>query len=127
VRDGTRTVDADHAQRSQAGPNPALTLISRVASVSRFDKRFELERRRTRSGWWCVARVRSFSRHAEPILFQSSLQAACRTWTDLLQFAPDLIFAEQKFRRIVECKALPKLIAILEAQTRPSKAVSQIA
>ena len=60
-------------------------------------------------------------------LFQSSLQAACRTWTDLLQFAPDLIFAEQKFRRIVECKALPKLIAILEAQTRSSKAVSQIA
>jgi transposase-like protein len=38
-----------------------------------------------------------------------------------------LIFAEQKFRRIVGYKALPKLIAILEAQTRPSKAVSQVA
>ena len=38
-----------------------------------------------------------------------------------------LIFAEQKFRRIVGYKALPKLIAILEAQTRPSRAVSQVA
>jgi putative transposase len=38
-----------------------------------------------------------------------------------------LIFAEQKFRRIVGYHALPKLIAILEAQTRPSKAVSQVA
>jgi len=38
-----------------------------------------------------------------------------------------LIFAEQKFRRIVGYRALPKLIAVLEAQTGNKKAASQVA
>jgi transposase-like protein len=38
-----------------------------------------------------------------------------------------LIFAEQKFRRIVGCQAMPKLLSILEAYTGDSKKVGKIA
>jgi hypothetical protein len=38
-----------------------------------------------------------------------------------------LSFAEQKFRRIVGYKALPKLITILEAQTGTSKPFNEVA
>src|SRR5207249_2583654 len=38
-----------------------------------------------------------------------------------------LIFAEQKFRRVVGCQAMPKLVSILKAYTGASKKVGKIA
>ena len=38
-----------------------------------------------------------------------------------------LLFAEQKFRRIVAYKAIPKLLAILDAQTGASRTVGRVA
>ena len=64
----------------------------------------------------------------------SRVQTVCRNvkrWRDGNQrerwIASALIFAEQKFRRVVGCQAMPKLVSILKAYTGTSGKVGKIA
>jgi len=122
-QDAKRALNQIHRELMDVNPSAARSLeegLEETITIHRIGVPAELRRalRTTNPIESAFSRVRTVCRNV-------------KRWRDGDQrerwISSGLIFAEQKFRRIVGCQAMPKLIGILQAYTGDSKKIGKIA